>query len=97
MGTLKLHTTKLRLSKTEQAKLERSLRDLVNRSSKQRTKELNEKFQRRRRFGQLLRTELKRVGFDDEKLRRFANQENARLDKAFVARVKARVRDLGNA
>jgi hypothetical protein len=88
MSILKVHNKKLRLSKTEQAKLERSLRDLVSRSSKQRTTELNEKFRRRRRFGKLLEAELKRVGFDVERLRRFANQENARLHKAFVARAK---------
>jgi hypothetical protein len=90
MSILKVHNRKLRLSKTQQAMLERSLRDLVSGSSKQHNKELNERFRRRRRFGKLLEAEVKRVGFDVEKLRRFANQENARLDKAFVARVKGR-------
>jgi hypothetical protein len=90
MSTLKLHTKKLRLSKTEQAKLERSLRDLVTGSSKQHNKELSERFRRRRRFGNMLAAELKRVGFDVERLRQFANQENARLRKAFMARVKGR-------
>ena len=93
MGTLKLHTTKLRLSKTEQAKLERSLRDLASSSSKQIAKELNERFRHRHRFGQVLEAELRRVGFNVEKLRRFANPEkvrleNARLEKAFLARIK---------
>jgi hypothetical protein len=88
MATLNLQTTELRLSKTEQAMLERSLRDFVSRSSKQRTKELNETYQRRRRFRELLEAELRKVDFDVEKLRRFANQEYARLDKAFAARAK---------
>jgi hypothetical protein len=90
MATLKLQTTELRLSKTEQGTLERSLRDLVSRTSKQRTTELSESFQRRRRFREPLEAELRRVDFDVEKLRRYTNQEHTRLDKAFVARVKGR-------
>jgi hypothetical protein len=89
MATLNLQTAELRLSKSEQAMLERSLQDL-SRSSKQLTTELRTSFRRRRRFGNMLGAELKRVGFDFEKLRRFANQEYTSLDKAFVARVKGR-------
>jgi hypothetical protein len=90
MSILKVHNRKLRLSKMQQAMLERSLRDLVSVSSKQHNKELSERFRRRRRFGNMLQAELRRVGFDVERLRRFANQEYARLDKAFVARIKGR-------
>jgi hypothetical protein len=94
MSILKVHNRKLHLSKTQQGMLERSLRDLVSGSSKQRTTELDERFRRRRRFGKLLEAEVKSVGFDVEKLKRgfgrFANQENARLHKAFMARVKER-------
>jgi hypothetical protein len=92
MSILKIHNRKLRLSKSEQGMLERSLRDLVSRSSKQHNKELSERFRRRRRFGNMLEAELRRVGFDVERLRRFARLEHGRLDKAFEARVKARLK-----
>ncbi len=88
MATLEIHSARVRLSKTEQAALERSMTDVVRVDSKQRTAELKASFQRRSQFRDVLEAELEPTNLNVARLRQSTVRQFARSDASLAAQVR---------
>jgi len=88
MATLKLQSAAIQLTKAERAIVQRTMADLVLTDSRQRTTEMEQSFQRRKRFRNLLERELAQTNLDVNLLRQKTAEEHSDLQKAFLNRVR---------
>lgn len=80
--------TQVRLSKAEHKIVGNELSNLVDPIAKERTANLTAQFKQTRKFSGLLDTELRRIGFESDRITKFMQRENLRLDRTFVAKAK---------